>query len=304
MLRKFKPRLREFLKPVLPSVWSLAHYAPRPMKRPPQETYEDTKHFLRFGVVTPSFNQGAFIAETIESVLRQAYPKLSYVIQDAGSTDATFSVVQPYLRSGVSFFVEKDAGQADGINRGMEKLKDCDVVSWLNSDDLWLPNCLKRVNDFFVAHPEVEAVYGDRIVINRDGDEIGRWVLPAHDPQVLSWADFVPQETLFMRRALWDEVSGLDATFRYAMDWDVLLRITGSEACVQHLPHCLGAFRFHAAQKTVAEYGAAGRPEMERLWQRSLGFIPSRERYHAALIPYYFRQAAARLKELLRRNTV
>ena len=95
-------------------------------------------------------------------------------------------------------------------------------MAYLNSDDLLLPGALPTVAAYFAQHPEVEVVYGHRVVIDEAGDEIGRWVLPPHDDKALRWADYIPQETLFWRRSIWGKSGGrMDETFRFALDWEL-----------------------------------------------------------------------------------
>ena len=95
-------------------------------------------------------------------------------------------------------------------------------MAYLNSDDLLLPGALSYVARFLHNHPEVDLVYGHRVLIDELGREIGRQVIPRHSDRVLSWADFIPQETAFWRRAAWDRAGGtIDESFRYAIDWDL-----------------------------------------------------------------------------------
>lgn len=88
-------------------------------------------------------------------------------------------------------------------------------MAWPNSDDLLLPGALSTVADYFARHPDVDVVYGDRLLIDRNGMEIGRWIMPGHDNTVLSWVDYIPQETLFWRRRIWDKTGAqVDESFR------------------------------------------------------------------------------------------
>ena len=96
--------------------------------------------------------------------------------------------------------------------------------------------------------------------------------MPRHDDAVLSWADFIPQETLFWRRSIWEKAGGqMDQTFKFALDWDLLLRFRDAGARFVRLPRFLAAFRVHAEQKTSAELGDVGSAEMERLRTRHVG---------------------------------
>ena len=212
----------------------LHQYAPRPLSVPqPGRRQQITT--LRFTIVTPSYNQGHFIGRTMDSVLSQNHPQLEYVVQDGGSTDSTSEVIRDYAARLDRYESAKDNGQTHAINLGFRGSSG-DIMAYLNSDDLLLPGSLAYVEEYFQSHPDVDAIYGDRIIIDEDDHEIGRWVLPAHDAEALRLADYIPQETLFWRRRVWDKISCLDETFRFAMDWDLLLRLQDAGANIVHLP--------------------------------------------------------------------
>lgn len=220
----------------------------------------------RIALVTPSFNQGQFIGRTIESVLAQGYPALDYVIQDGGSIDSTAEALAPFVRR-LTVISEADAGQADAINRGFAR-SDAPIMGWVNSDDLLLPGTLARVAAIFTAHPEIDAVYGNRLIVDERDQVIGAWVLPRHDADVLRRVDYVPQETLFWRRSIWEAAGGsINTALDFAIDWDLLLRFLAVGCRFRHVAAFLGAFRIHAAQKTSVVMNSAGRAEIARLRQ-------------------------------------
>jgi GT2 family glycosyltransferase len=145
-------------------------------------------------------------------------------------------------------------------------------MAYLNSDDLLLPGTLAYVARFFLSHPKVDVVYGHRVLIDENDREIGRWVLPRHSSDILSWADYVPQETLFWRRRIWERVGAmLDDTFAFAMDWDLLIRLRDAGARFVRLPRFLGAFRVHEVQKTSSRMRDVGVREVARLRRRVHG---------------------------------
>jgi glycosyltransferase involved in cell wall biosynthesis len=222
-------------------------------------------------VVTPSFNQGPYLEKTVQSVLSQEYPQLEYVIQDGGSTDNTAEVIAKFRGQLHHCESRKDNGQSHAINLGLARTTG-EVMAYLNSDDLLLPGSLHAVARYFSDHPEVDVVYGHRVVIDRDGDELGRWVLPPHCDAALKWADYVPQETLFWRRRIWEKVgSRIDESFRFAMDWDLLLRFQAAGAKFYRLGRFLGAFRVHDESKTMTVVNSHGAEEMAKLRRRSHG---------------------------------
>ena len=111
-------------------------------------------------------------------------------------------------------------------------------------------------------------MYGHRVIIDENDQEIGVWVLPKHNNNVLYYADYVPQETLFWRRSLWQKVGGIDESFKFAMDWDMLLRFQDAGATLVRLPRFLAAFRVHSSQKTSDQIEGIGIQEMGRLQSR------------------------------------
>jgi glycosyltransferase involved in cell wall biosynthesis len=245
----------------------LDHYSPRPLTLPTK--YYNTKPPTNpplISIVTPSFNQGRFLEATMRSVLGQNYPALEYAVQDGGSTDESVEVIDKYRSRLVHAESRKDRGQANAINLGFTHATRGEIMAYLNSDDLLLPGTLNYVASYFAKHPEVDVVYGHRISIDSDGNEIGRWVLPGHCDTMLQWADYVPQETLFWRRGIWNKAGGrIDESFHFALDWDMLLRFREAGAKFVRLPRFLGAFRIHTSQKTTAEILDRGTPEMNRL---------------------------------------
>ncbi|HKB57022.1 MAG TPA: hypothetical protein VKC51_05470, partial [Lacunisphaera sp.] len=119
------------------------------------------------------------------------------------------------------------------------------------------------------------------------------WFLPKHDPEVLRLNDFVPQETLFWRRRIWDKVGGLDLSFKFALDWDLLLRFQAAGARIVRVPWFLACFRVHAAQKTSALMHSTGQDEITRLRERTQGrpFPPQELERNPRLLRYLRRSA-------------
>jgi GT2 family glycosyltransferase len=229
----------------------------------------------QIAVVTPSYNQAAYLPITMESVLGQGYPRLQYAVQDGGSTDSSPQIIARQASRLAHAQSIRDQGQADAVGLGfrhlLPQLGENDVMAWLNSDDVYAPGALRQVGQYFASHPEVDAIYGHRIVIDEAGAEVGRWVLPPHDPIALTWVDYVPQETLFWRKRAWTQVGGLDASFQFALDWDLLARFTAAGLKLVRLPYFLACFRVHAAQKTSQQIHSTGAEEMTRIRTRFHG---------------------------------
>jgi ubiquinone/menaquinone biosynthesis C-methylase UbiE len=255
-----------------PKIGTFFQYEPIPLQVPPR--YADRPAVPdppRISIVTPSLNQGQFIERTIRSVVEQGYPLLEYFIQDGGSTDATLDVLERFREKLSGLVSERDRGFGDAINRGFARSTG-EVMAYLNSDDILLPGALHQVAHVFRTRPEVDVVYGHRVIIDEHDREVGRWVLPPHDDDILTWVDYVPQETLFWRRSIWDKAGGrIDESFKFAIDWDLLLRFRAAGAKFERLPRFLGAFRVHPHQKTSSELDEVGVREMALLRQRCHG---------------------------------
>jgi Glycosyl transferase family 2 len=271
----------------------LGSYAPRPLVLPRSyaRSAEGEEPF-RFAIVTPVLNQSAFIAATVASVRNQGYANLDYVVKDGGSTDDTAEIAKRACGAAGRILVSPDKGLADALNQGFARVSG-DVMAWLNGDDVLLPGALHYVSAYLARHPDIDVVYGHRIVIDANGDEIGRWVLPPHDDRVLSYDDFVPQETLYWRRELWERAGGrIDESFRFAVDWDMLVRFREAGARFARLPRYLGAFRAHAAQKSATEMASVGEVEKARIRERVLGHAPSRLEQLRGVAGYIARHVA------------
>lgn len=224
--------------------------------------------FPRISIITPSYNHGNFITQTVRSVLSQNYPNLDYIIQDNCSTDNTINNLKKMNTSEYKLFVEKDRGQADALNKGFARSTG-EIMGFLNSDDILLPGALAQIAMIFQENPHIDAIYGNRILIDSQDNIVGRWVLPYHDGELLRHIDYVPQETLFWRRSLWERCGcSLNEKLDFALDWELLLRFLEANARFFHVPQFLGAFRIHPKQKTNSEILTNGVREMKWLRRR------------------------------------
>jgi glycosyltransferase involved in cell wall biosynthesis len=201
-------------------------------------------------IVTPSYNQGRFIRDTIESVLSQTYPNIEYIVIDALSTDETATVCAEYAGR-LTFISEKDSGQSDAINKGFRLAKG-EFVAWLNSDDIFLPGAIERAVDAFEQEPELGAVYGEGYQIDIDGKVKQRFEVtePFNLWKLVYLSDYILQQTVFFRRAVFAEVGFVDEALYYGMDWEILIRI-GKRYMLRYLPYYMGSIREHGEAKTT-----------------------------------------------------
>jgi len=158
--------------------------------------------------VTPSFNQGAFLEETILSVVGQSYPNLEYLVFDGGSTDVSPDVIGRHAAR-ISYWVSQpDAGQADAVNQGFARAKG-DILAWLNSDDAYEPGSVAVAVEVFRAHPEADALYGDCAYVDETGSVLTVFRgEPFGLAGYLTTEGYIHQPTVFFRRRVLERVGG------------------------------------------------------------------------------------------------
>lgn len=185
---------------------------------------------MKISIVTPSYNQGAFIGRTIDSILSQRGEfELEYRVIDGASTDNTVEILRSY-GDRLQWVSEPDKGQVDAINKGLVRATG-DIVGWINSDDLLLPGALAKVAAAFRAHPDVEWVHGRCVIVDEHDREVRKWVsaykhyrCKRHSFANFLTEDYVSQMTTFWRKSMQDEVGLVDPSFKYAFDYDLFLR--------------------------------------------------------------------------------
>jgi len=205
----------------------------------------------KISIVTPSYNQGRFLEETILSVLKQNYPNLEYIVIDGGSTDETIDVIRRY-ESHLAFWVsEKDRGQVHAINKGIDRCTG-EIFGFVNSDDLYLPGTLSAVGEYFQQHRKAEWVCGDTIMFGDDSPtELIQSNVPKSAAHCLSWAYKAPQPGHFWKLGLVKD--GFDEAWPYDFDHDLYVRLLLAGHSCEHIPLPFAAYRLHAVSKTVAE---------------------------------------------------
>ena len=216
-------------------------------------------------IITPSFNQGAFIAQTIESVLSQDYPHIEYLVVDGGSRDTTLDVLRRYDRR-IRWISEPDGGQADAINKGVT-LTSGPIVAWLNSDDVYAPGAVSRAVRELQAYPATALVYGQAEFIDDEATVMGpcSHVESFDLDRLIHNADFIVQPAAFFSRETLVAVGGLNTSLHYCFDYDLWIRF-GKCRSVRYVPSVLARARVHPETKT-ANGGLERMDEIERMIQ-------------------------------------
>jgi len=198
-------------------------------------------------IVTPSFNQAPYLRRTIESVLSQAGElELEYIIMDGGSSDGSLDILKEYS-SRARVVIGQDRGQADAIAKGFA-MGSGEILAWLNSDDMYRPGTLAKVVNAFRQGEEF--LYSHVIIIDAQDRELRRRVaLPVGFDDLYFGQYTIPQETTFFSRRLYLASGGVDASYSYAMDYDLWLRMARIRE-PRLLDDYLACFRFHEGQKS------------------------------------------------------
>lgn len=177
----------------------------------------------KISIITPSYNQGQYIEETICSVLDQGYPNLEYIVMDGGSKDNTVDIIKKYEKH-ISYWVsEKDKGQSDALNKGYKHATG-DVINWLNSDDYYDPGALKTVGEIF-TNPKVNVYCGTSRIFGNKGEYLsnGTDIYEGNLAKTAGWARIDQPETFF-RKSCIDKIGFLDEQFHYIMDKELWIR--------------------------------------------------------------------------------
>ncbi len=215
-------------------------------------------------VITPSYNQGSFIEETILSVLNQTYKNVEYIIIDGGSKDNTVDIIKKYSDKIDYWVSEKDSGQTNALNKGV-KVATGEILCWINSDDVLVPWALQKVADFFSNHPDIAIVNGYTLRI----DKYSKCMYNHFVPEPTTWFSkhgiyYINQPSMFFKRKLIDELGVFEESFHARMDQEFVMRVLAAGNKFGKINKVLGTIRIHEDTKT-SQNGAMWSEDLQKL---------------------------------------
>jgi len=243
------------------------------------------KRHMTISVVTPSYNQGRFIEETIKSVISQAGDfHIEYLIMDGGSRDDSVEIIKKYetlLKEGrwpvrclgitYKWVSEKDEGQADAVNKGF-RASTGEILGWINSDDTYCPGAFANALKHFEAHKEDIMVYGEGFHIKENGELIDRYYTEPFDYARLAEVCYILQPTVFLRRRVLDETGFLNKELHYCMDYEYWIRI-GKRFKIGYTSAPMANFRVYPETKTMSRRLEIHR-EIIMVINGNFGYVP------------------------------
>lgn len=206
----------------------------------------------KISIITPSYNQGKYIEETILSILNQNYPNLEYIIIDGGSTDNSVEIIKKYEQHLAYWVSEKDKGQSDAINKGFRRATG-EIVCWLNSDDILITDALNKVVRCFTENKELDLVNGHLLLIDENSKiSSNHFILKQKDWYAKRGIYYVSQPSMFWKRKIFNTVGLLRDDFHASMDREFLIRIFKNNFKIGHIEKILAGFRMHSTSKSSA----------------------------------------------------
>ncbi|MFH1876126.1 MAG: glycosyltransferase family 2 protein, partial [Candidatus Omnitrophota bacterium] len=242
------------------------------------ETMPDGSPWPRISIVTPSYNQGKFIEETIRSVLLQGYPDLEYIIIDGGSSDESVAIIKKYAPWLSYWISESDNGQAHAINKGFSRATGT-TIGWLNSDDTYLSGVFRAIAEYFSVHHDRQVVFGDCHAVDECGNVISVWKGHfSNRRDLIRWWKrervtgpiWILQPSVFFSRDARARTGFLDESLYYVLDYEFWIRLSGVYKFF-YIEHTLSTYRLHSTSKSVTRDEEKQLAECERVSKRNWG---------------------------------
>jgi glycosyltransferase involved in cell wall biosynthesis len=208
-------------------------------------------------IITPSYNQAAYLEQTILSVLNQDFSRIEYILVDGASTDGSVEIIKKYAGKFSYWVSEKDRGQADAINKGFARATG-DIVAWLNSDDYYLQGTVSAAVKVFEENPDAVLVYGNMLAVDEHSKTFNTLSYKQLTLEDLLCFQIIGQPAVFMRRSALNKTSGLNPDFHFLLDHLLWIHIA-KQGKILHVDQTWSAARYHAEAKNRAKAAEFGR---------------------------------------------
>lgn len=238
---------------------------------------------MNISVVVPSLNQGGYIEQCLTSIIGQDFSgEFELIVVDGCSTDSTIDILEAYKDRISTLIIEPDKGQADALRKGFAQASG-DILCYLNSDDYYLPDAFRLACQFFEENPNVDVLYTDRLIVDESRCLIDCWILPPHSNYLMKRWDYIPQESCFWRRSIYEDSAGIDDGLSFAMDFDLFIQFMDLGTVV-HLPLFNSVFRRHSESKTTLFNQSDGQREVADLWRTYDIQLHRRDRFIGSML--------------------
>lgn len=225
----------------------------------------------KISIITPSYNQGRFIEKTIKSVISQDIPNLEYIVVDGGSDDNTLDILQRYEDS-LTYVSEPDQGQSDAVNKGI-KMSTGDIIGWLNSDDIYYPDSIQTILNYFDNHPDVDVVYGKAYHIDENDNIINEYPTMNWNLKILFKFCYLSQPAVFFRKRVVEQYGLLNENLHYCLDYEFWLRLALNGVGFAYIDKFLAGSRFYPETKTMSQPVKACEEAMTMI-KEHIGYVP------------------------------
>jgi glycosyltransferase involved in cell wall biosynthesis len=216
------------------------------------EAILDGSPWPRISIITPSYNQGQFLEETIRSVLLQGYPNLEYIIIDGASTDASVEIIKKYEKYLAYWASERDKGQSDALNKGFLKSTG-EILAWLNSDDTFDPGVLFTIGKLFHSHNNIDVIYGNAKIVDEDNKMLSEIrSVPFHKKAFIYGTINTHQASIFWRRVIFFKTGMIKYQFEFAMDHDLIHRFLAIGGQFMFVKTFIANYRWHPMSKSAS----------------------------------------------------
>jgi glycosyltransferase involved in cell wall biosynthesis len=206
--------------------------------------------YPRVSIVTPSYNQGAYLEQTISSVLGQDYPNIEYIVVDGASTDNSIDIIRKYSDRIRWWVSEPDHGQAEAINKGFAHTGGT-ILGWINSDDTYLAGTIQAVVTIFLQNPEIGLVFADVYSVDAKSEIFNTMRYGSYNLVDLMCFRMIGQTSVFFRREVWEKSGGLDQNYHYLLDHQLWLKMAAT-ASMKYIPQVWSSARYHEKAKNKA----------------------------------------------------